>query len=77
MECKYCGHKSLYEKTVVFKNGEENIGRYCCKCDRWQKWVKQLKNIGKTADDYKKEYLSKELATDKQIDFIKKLVRMQ
>jgi hypothetical protein len=74
MECKDCGCVELYKKEILDSLGRKHVQIRCKACDKWVRNEKQPENIGKTEEDYKNEYMSKQKATDKQIICIKKLL---
>jgi uncharacterized Zn finger protein (UPF0148 family) len=67
MECKSCGCTEFYTEQKG-----PHLGMYCSACKTWQKWVKG--DNPKPAEEYKAEYMAKEPATDKQMNFIKMCV---
>lgn len=69
MKCKHCDCEEFYEEARP-----PHVGLYCCSCKKWQQWVKK-DTTGKTKEDYKAEYLTKELATDQQRTYIRNLLR--
>jgi hypothetical protein len=69
MECKKCQYNEFEERKVNM-----HVGLYCKNCGTWQKFVKQH-NTDKTANQYKIEYMEKQLPTKKQLWYIKEVVK--
>jgi hypothetical protein len=76
MECKKedCNSVEFYEKEIIDSLGRAHTQIRCKVCDGYYTTKKRPENIGKTSEDYKNEYMSKQKATDKQISCIKKLL---
>lgn len=70
MICKECGCEVFKEESKGI-----HVGLYCCSCGKWIKWVKQDKNSNINKDDYIKENMSNEDATEKQIWFIRNIIK--
>jgi metal-responsive CopG/Arc/MetJ family transcriptional regulator len=75
MECKDCGSTDFYEKEIIDSLGRPHTQIRCQECDGWITTKKRPENIGKTKQDYIKEHMSNEPATDKQVNYMTTLYK--
>lgn len=74
MNCKKCNSDLFYFEKRVFSDGSIHLARHCASCRTFQKWEKHSDNTT-SKEDYIKEHMSNHEATEKQIKYIRDVIK--